>query len=156
MTLGPFATAIDEAQPYWMLNGLLTIIARGEQTGGAYGLVELVLNKAAEPPPHVHHREDEAFYVLDGEMTVRVGEETLHAAPGGLVFCPRGVPHRLVIDSAEARVLVLVTPAGLEWFWRELGEPAPTRALPEPREPDQDRLLRLVAEYGMELLPSWP
>jgi quercetin dioxygenase-like cupin family protein len=82
-----------------------------------------VLTKAAELPAHVHHREDEACFVVDGATTVRVGDEPLHAARGGFVFCPRDVPHRLTVDSAD-----LVTPGGLERFWQEIGDPAPTDA----------------------------
>jgi hypothetical protein len=85
---------------------------------------------------------------------VRVGDETFHVTRSGFVFYPRDVPHRLTVESAEVRLLTLVTPGGIERLWQEIRDPAPTRTLPEPVEPDLDRALRLVTQYGAELLPS--
>jgi quercetin dioxygenase-like cupin family protein len=157
MAVTAFSVGSNEGSAYWMLGGLVTMKATAQQTGGAFGLVEEVLNKAAEPPPHVHHREDEAFYVLDGELTIRVGDEIFRATRGAFVFCPRGIPHQLTVESPEVRMLTLVTPGGVEGLWQQLGEPARSRTLPpEPTEPDINRVVRLAAEYGAEILPSWP
>jgi quercetin dioxygenase-like cupin family protein len=76
--------------------------------------MEGVLAKGAEPPPHVHHREDESFFVLEGSLVVRVGDEVFSASPGSFVFCPGDVPHLLTLESEQVRMLTLVTPAGLE------------------------------------------
>jgi mannose-6-phosphate isomerase-like protein (cupin superfamily) len=102
--------------------GDITIVVRAsaESTGGAFALIE-------EPPPmvdtplHVHEREDELFYVLEGEHVYQVGDEEFRVGPGGLVFAPRGVPHsqRRVVPR-EGRQLVLVSPGGFEGFFRDL------------------------------------
>ena len=96
MTPRPFAACLDQAPAYWSLGELLTIVASAEQTGGAFSLMEEWLPRGAEPPPHVHRREHEAFLVLDGTLTVRVGEERFAAEAGAFVFCPLGT--HLVLD----------------------------------------------------------
>jgi quercetin dioxygenase-like cupin family protein len=157
MTPGPFAVRLDQAPAYWSLGELLTIVASAEQTGGAFSLMEERLPRGAEPPPHVHRREHEAFLVLDGALTVRVGEATLAAEAGAFVFCPLGVPHLLTVESDEIRMLTLCCPGGVEALFMELGEPAPARTLPvDAAEPDLDRVATLAAHYGAEILTDWP
>jgi quercetin dioxygenase-like cupin family protein len=157
MTPRPFAVRLDQAPAYWCLGELLTIIATAEQTGGAFSLMEVWLPKGAEPPPHVHRREHEAFVVWDGTLAVRVGEETFTAEAGTFVFCPLGIPHALTVESNEVRMLTLSSPGGIEALFVELGEPAPTRTLPvEAAEPDLDRVVTLAAHYGAEVLTDWP
>ena len=107
MSLHPYANARDDAPAYWALGTLLSVRATAEQTGGAYSLMEEVMPRGSEPPPHVHHRDDEAFYLLEGALTVRVGDEEFTAEPGAFVFCPRDVPHLLTVESDVARMLVV-------------------------------------------------
>jgi quercetin dioxygenase-like cupin family protein len=153
----PFAINVTDAPAYVSVGELITVLAGAEQTGGSFGLMESVLAKGAEPPPHVHHREDESFFVLDGALTVRVGDESFSARPGSFVFCPRDVPHLLTLESAEVRTLTLVTPGGLESFFIDIGEPAPTRTLTTTLdEPDLERVATLAAHYGAEVLTDWP
>ena len=92
-----------------------------DATGGAFTLFEE--NQPVDTPLHVHEREDELFYVLEGEHVFQVGEREHHAGPGDLVFAPRGVPHsqRRVVPR-EGRTLVLTSPGGLEGFFRELAQ----------------------------------
>jgi mannose-6-phosphate isomerase-like protein (cupin superfamily) len=99
----------------------VVVKASGEMTGGAFTLFEE--NEPVDTPLHVHEREDELFYVLEGEHLFQVGEEEFRVGPGGLVFAPRGVPHaqRRAVPRT-GRVLVLTAPAGLEGFFRELAE----------------------------------
>ena len=157
MPSSPFAVHRDDATAYWSLGELLTMYATAQQTGGAFSLMEERLPRGAEPPPHVHHREDESFFLLDGELTVRVGDETFSARPGSFVYCPRDVPHLLTVESDEVRMLTLCTPGGVEQLFVELGEPATTRTLPpDGDEPDVDRVVTLAAHYGAEVLPEWP
>ena|SRR5690348_6167247 len=158
MARSPFAVNVGDASAYVSVGELITILASGEQTGGAFGLMESVLVRGAEPPPHVHHREDESFFILEGDLTVRVGDDTFSAAPGSFVFCPRDVPHLLTLHSEQVRALTLVTPGGLESFFVELGEPAPgLRTLPpDLREDDLERVATLAEHYGAEVLTSWP
>ena len=153
----PFAVKLSDAPAYWSLGELLTVVATAEQTGGAFSLMEERLPRGAEPPPHVHRREDEAFFVLDGALTVRVGDQTFSASAGSFVFCPRDIPHLLTVQSDEVRMLTLCTPGGVEQLFVELGEPATARTLPpDGDEPDIERVITLAAHYGAEVLPDWP
>jgi quercetin dioxygenase-like cupin family protein len=114
MARSPFTVNVREAPAYVSVGELVTLLASAEQTGGLFGLMEGVLAKGAEPPPHVHHREDESFFVLEGSLVVRVGDEVFSASPGSFVCCPRDVPHLLTLESEQVRMLTLVTPGGLE------------------------------------------
>jgi quercetin dioxygenase-like cupin family protein len=154
----PFANSRDDAPAYWSLGTLMAMRATAEQTGGAFSLMEEVMPKGAEPPPHVHHAEDEAFYLLEGALTVRVGDEKFTAEPGAFVFCPREIPHLLTVETDVVRILTLCTPGGLDRMFVELGEPAPTRTPPPPPSgpPDIERVVRVAGSYGAEILPHWP
>jgi mannose-6-phosphate isomerase-like protein (cupin superfamily) len=99
----------------------IVIKASADRTGGAFAMFEE--NEPVDTPLHVHEREDELFYVLEGEHLIQVGEREHRVGPGGLVFAPRGVPHsqRRVVPRT-GRLLVITSPAGLEGFFRELAE----------------------------------
>ena len=116
------AYSLDADAGERLVFGELTILVRAanESTGGAFALFEEV-PPLADTPLHVHEREDELFYVLDGEHVFTVGEDEFRVGPGGLAFAPRGIPHaqRRVVPG-EGRLLVLTTPGGLEGFFREL------------------------------------
>jgi len=100
--------------------GWLSFLAVGEQTGGAYALIETANQPSTGVPMHVHGREDETWFVLEGEFTFQVGGQTLNAYAGDYVFGPRNVPHSYAnLSAAPARALIMVTPAGFEGFWRE-------------------------------------
>ena len=98
-----FAVGSDEGEARWWFGGLATIKATKEQTGGQYTLVE-VLNAEGEGPLHVHHREDEGFWILEGRLSFEVGEEKIKAGPGSFVFGPKDVPHRYTVGSGPARL----------------------------------------------------
>src|SRR4029079_8932904 len=104
-----------EGQALWFLRNLIVGQATAETTGGAFGLVESLIAPGFSPPLHVHHREDESFYVLEGEVTMRCGDRTFRATAGSFVFLPRDVPHTFVVEGdAPARMLTLLTPGGGE------------------------------------------
>src|SRR5918996_2572590 len=109
---------------FWWQGSLMTIKARGEDTGGALGLVDGSFYRGFGPPLHVHSREDEAMYVLEGEIRFRQGDEEFVAGPGSWVWQPRGVPHAFKVETERARALVLVTPGGFERMFEEGGVPA--------------------------------
>ena len=107
------------------------------------------------PPPHIHHREDEIFYVLEGEIVVSVGDRTIKGTPGTMVFLPRNVPHSFTIESEQARMLIMVTPAGLERWFKEFSVPAPAMTLPPADEPaygEVQRMLEAAPRYGIEFV----
>lgn len=116
------ALAADEGEH--LVFGEITILVRvpAAASGGAFTLFEEV-PPLADTPLHVHEREDELFYVLDGEHVFQIGDEEFRVGPGGFAFGPRGIPHsqRRVVPGA-GRLLILATPGGLEGFFRELAD----------------------------------
>jgi quercetin dioxygenase-like cupin family protein len=115
--------ANDRVEPLWFLGTLARIKLDGEQTGGRFALWEGELPRGAAPPLH-SHPQDETFYVLDGEVTVWIDEEPRLCRAGAAAFAPGGAPHTFRVESDTARMLFLSTPAGIEDYVRELGEPA--------------------------------
>ena len=114
----------------WHHGNLTTNLAEKKDTNGAFLLVEGLLAPGTEPPPHVHTREDELFYVLEGEFDVYVGQKAFNVKAGECVFMPRLRPHAFVICSSRLRVLTLFTPAGLEEVFRPWSTPAQRLELP--------------------------
>jgi quercetin dioxygenase-like cupin family protein len=101
-------------------DGWISFLAVGEQTGGAYAVIETANEPSTGVRLHVHEREDETWFVIEGEYVFQVGDQTFHARAGDYVFGPRGVPHRYANWTAWlSRALIMVTPAGFEGFWRE-------------------------------------
>ena len=142
-------------QSVWYSGWLLTFLATGQDTQGQFALQEQVGRKGNVPPPHIHHREDETFYVLEGEMTFSIGDRTIKATPGTMVFAPRDVAHSFTIDSEQVRILVMNTPAGLEGFFRECSVPAPSMTLPPPTEVSYSEIQKMMAlapKYGFEFV----
>ncbi len=118
--LTAFAFAPEGGEPLRFGDTTILVKVASEASGGAFTLFE-ELPPLVDTPPHVHEREDELFFVLEGEHVFRVGDDEHPTGPGGLVFAPRGIPHsqRRVIPG-EGRLLILTTPAGFEGFFREL------------------------------------
>jgi len=138
----------------WWVGMLAEIKAGAASTGGALTLVEVTCGPGYQAPLHVHHREDEAFWVLDGRVTLHIGDARLGAGPGDYAFGPRDVPHRFDVGDEGCRMLFILTPAGLEDLILATSEPARSRTVPPPASepPDLDRLGTIVARYGCELL----
>lgn len=137
----------------WYNGWLMTFLATGEDTNGQFALIEATARRDNVPPPHIHHREDEIFYLLEGEIVVSVGDRTIKATPGSVVFLPREVRHSFTIESEESRMLILVTPAGLEGWFKEFSVPAPAMMLPPADEPgyqDVQRMLEAASRFGLE------
>ena len=161
MTIKPegaahYARRADPQSSVWYLGCLFTVLADSEETGGHYALIESLSPKGAEPPRHIHRREDETFYVLEGEITFYVGDETYEATPGTFVFAPRGVPHSYTFETDVIRMLVLVAPGGFEEFFRDplSSEPAREAKLPPPAEgpPDVEGIVAALEGYGIEVV----
>jgi len=138
----------------WYNGSLLTFLATGEDTQGKFALIELIGTKASVPPPHIHHREDEAFYILEGEITASVGGQTIKAGPGGFVFLPRDVMHSFTADTEQVRILVLLAPAGFEGYFKDCSVPATAMTLPPPdaSQPEIQKLISVAANYGLEFV----
>jgi len=153
-TVSPIALQEDEGEALWFLGILATIKASGETTGGRVAVIEHLAPQGAGSPLHVHRREDEWFYVTEGELTFWVGGQVIAAPAGSFVYGPRDIPHTFAVASLEARFLLVIEPAGFERFMRALAEPAQTLTLPPAtsRPPDPERMMALAAEYGIEIL----
>jgi quercetin dioxygenase-like cupin family protein len=141
----------------WFLGTLLRIVADAGDTDGRLSVMHQTARRGFSPPRHVHHREDGAMMVLDGQLTVEVGDEE-HVVPrGGFVWLPRDVPHTFRVDSDEATLLEFVTPAGFEHFHLDVSDPAQRSELPPPTEPDIARILAAIDNYGAEIVgPPMP
>lgn len=124
-----------------------SVLVAGEETGGRLAIVELRERRGAGPPHHVHAREDEVVYVLEGRVTFRAGGQSLDCPAGTCLLLPRGGEHTFRVVSAEARLLVLATPAGIEGCYRELGGPDTDRG----GAPEVERLVATAARYGVTI-----
>ena len=151
--LGAYLLRPGEGQSVWSLGARFTLKAGEAQTGGQFALVEALAWQATEPPRHVHHREDEAWYILDGQMTFHVGDDVLVATSGSFAYAPRGIPHAFTVDIEPTHVLVFAAPAGFERFAEELGEPAVDDLPPVGLQVPGPESLGPVAErYGIEIV----
>ncbi len=140
----------------WLTTDLYTFKAVGEDTNGAFALSELTAQPEFGPPPHIHHREDESYYVLEGEFEFLDNGRTFTAGAGTFVYLPKGRLHmHRATGNRPARALVLVTPAGLEKFIEEVGEPAieGSSPPPPPELPEVERIVAIAQKYGIEVPP---
>ena len=156
-----FANEPGEGEAWWWLGMLATIKASSEQTGGRYSMVEILAPGGYGSVVHVHHREDEGFYILEGEMNFYVGDQMIKAHPGSYLFGPRDVPHAFTVESGPARLLFVFSPAGLEGLIREMGEPARSLTVPpqldeEPDEAERERIAAIGTRFGAEILGPPP
>lgn len=143
-----------KGKAYWGPGNQLTFLVTGEETGGAFFMAEGLVLPGGGPPPHIHSREDESFYLLEGTLTVQIGDRTLQASPGDFVYLPRGIAHFFRNAGKEsARMLVTATPAGLEKYFEETFDPAVEGSGPPPlTEALIKRAKAAAPKYGLELL----
>ena len=156
-TLEPQEVRRGEGEARWWFGALAEIKATAADTGGQMTIIEVTEHPGAEAPLHVHHRDDEGFWILEGEVTFEVGGETIEASAGDYVFGPRDIPHRFTVGDRGCRMLFIMVPGGMEDLIRATSEPAPERALPplseeEPSAEEMERLKAVVKEHGYELL----
>ena len=127
----------------------ISVLASAGDTNGVLGAVEVTSPSGAAPPLHVHRREDEAFYVVEGEYSVFVGDEVIPAVPGAWVWGPRGVPHGYQVHTPRGRHLSFTLPGGFEAFFEEVAD----IATPSTDPPSvMERLTAIAARYGVEFL----
>ena len=145
----------DEGQATWFFNALMTTKATMAETAGSYSLTEHLVTAASNPPMHVQVDEDEAFYIVDGEVEFEVDGQIVTATPGTFAFVARGAAHRFRVLTDQARMLVICSgkPAdNLEDFFLAMGDPAEDRVLPTPVAADEARLIELCGRTGIELV----
>lgn len=137
----------------WSLGGRFTTKVSPHDADDRFGLVEALAFRSTEPPLHIHHREDEAWYVLDGQMTFYVGEESMVATSGSFVFAPRGIPHTFTVDVEPTRVLVFASPAQFLNFATEMGVEATDDTPPAGfSAPSPEQLGPVAERYGIEVV----
>jgi quercetin dioxygenase-like cupin family protein len=143
-----------EGRSIWVVGDRYTIKCSGNDTGGAFALIEAVVTPGNGPPPHIHSREDEAFYVLEGEIQFHADGSDFTTTSGTWVTLARGSLHYFKNNgSTPARMLVLVTPSGLENYFLEIGR----EALPGETEPvlptpeDIQKIRETAPKYGLEI-----
>ena len=138
---------------FWWKTGRMTVKAGGAETGHAFAQVESFDPRGTATPLHVHHNEDEAFYVVEGEVTVLTGGERIDLVAGDYLFAPRDVPHTTIVTSESARYITTISPAGLEDLFVELGVPVNDGERPvEAAVPPMPEVVRRFAAYGVEIL----
>lgn len=145
-------TATTTTTDVWFAGTLMKILADRASTNGQFALVEQRAARGFSPPVHVHEHEDQFFYVLEGQLTARLGDDEQILRAGETAWLPRGIPHTFRVDSAEARLLEISTPAGFEQFHIDLGEPATEQRIPDPAPLDVAAMAAGSARYGCDII----
>ena len=150
----PIAFGPGEGDSLWFLGAHASIKASAPTTAGRVAVIEHLAPRGAGSPLHVHSREDEWFYVIEGEVTFWVGGQVIDAPAGSFVYGPRGIPHTFVVSSETARFLLVTEPGDFSEFVRAFAEPADRVEIPPPatEPPDVVAMGRVAAEYGSEFI----
>jgi mannose-6-phosphate isomerase-like protein (cupin superfamily) len=150
----PTLRQLGEGRTIAVVGDVYRFLAMGEDTNGKYALWEAIVPPGGGPPPHVHSREEEGFYILEGEITLQIGDKRLVASAGMFANMPVGTPHSFKNEGSQpAKMLISVAPAGLEMMFFEFGVPLPegsTTALPPTKE-EIEKLLAVAPRYGIEI-----
>lgn len=129
-----------------------TIRVSGEETDGAFTVIELRIPPGFSAPPHIHHNEHQTDHIVEGELVFTVGEDTIEAETGTIVHCPKDIPHTFRNETdSEAVVYDWLHPAGFDEFMKRAAPPVTDPS--NPPELDMDRVRELAPEYGLEFLP---
>jgi mannose-6-phosphate isomerase-like protein (cupin superfamily) len=144
-----------EGKAFWVMTSLVTCKVGSQDTQGRYSLFESLDQPNSGPPMHVHHREDESYYILEGDYEIhREGEAPLRATAGAFVHVPRGTIHTYKnVAATPGRMVVMTTPAGLEGFFAEVGQPATDRSSPPVLvgPPDLGKMAAIARKYELEI-----
>jgi quercetin dioxygenase-like cupin family protein len=156
LRLAPVAYAPGQAPAhYWSPELHRQELATGDQTEGRFALTEATAQAGYASPFHVHHRDDEAIYVLGGTIDLYLGDEVHEGRAGAWFFMPRAIPHGYVVrPDGPARMLILMAPAGFERFFHAFGQATQAGAPPAPAIPREEAERILQEQYGIELLPA--
>ena len=140
----------------WYKGILASQLATSTETDGAFDFVASKMRKGTEPPPHVHEREDELFYLLAGQMKVFADGQVFLVSAGESVFLPRKAPHAFLIESDEVHMLALMTPGGFFNAINKMNKPARTMEIPDETETyatvNLTETVAVFLKYGIRLL----
>jgi quercetin dioxygenase-like cupin family protein len=154
----PVALRSDEGEARWWSEGLAVVKTTAADTGGQITILEITEPAKSEAPLHVHHKEDEGFWILEGSATFEVGDRTIEARAGDYLFGPRDIPHRYTTGPGGCRMLFIFTPGGFEEVLRAISRPAESRTLPPPSDgtppsAEEMRAMQAAIEaHGCEIL----
>lgn len=157
-SLDPVAVSSGKGEARWWGPGLAVVKATAADTGGQMTILEITEPPGTEAPLHVHHGEDEGFWILAGSATFEVGDQTIEAGPGDYLFGPRNIPHRYTTGPDGCRMLFIYTPGGFEDLLRAVSRPAESRTPPpagddtSPSDADLLRMQDAIQAHGCELL----
>lgn len=147
--MNPIQVPNNGGQQVNILGTAMLIRVQGRDTGGSVAVVETHDLPGGGPPPHIHHREDETFQILEGEYEFTVAGITILAKQGDTLFAPRGIPHTYrFVGKTPGRLMTVITPAGFEGFFEEIG------ALSPQQQQDIPRVIEIGKKYGLEILPA--
>ena len=154
MSRNPIINTPSQGRTIAVVGDVYRFLATGDDTNGKYALFEALVGPGGGPPPHVHSREEEGFYVLEGEITFQVGDQRLVAAAGTFANMPVGTPHSFKNESDKpAKMLISVAPAGLEKMFFEFGVPVPQGATTAPlsTKAEIEKFMAIAPSYGIEV-----
>ena len=148
-----YTLAANEGEAIWFIGSLATIKASGTLPGNVMSLVEIDLPAGTSTPLHIHHSEDEALYILEGEIRGISNDQPWAAEAGSFVWLPNGTKHGFtVVGNKLVRLLAITVPSGFDRFVAEVGDPAVERRIPPPAPLDVKRLAELAAKHGQKIL----
>ncbi len=158
MKRNPIVKTSDLGRTVAVVGDIYRFLATGDETDGKYATWEAIVPPGGGPPPHVHSREEEGFFILEGEITFQIGDDRIVAKAGTFANMPIGTPHSFKNESnSTAKMLITIAPAGLEQMFFEVSSPLPHGATtaPHPSKADIEKLLEIAPRYGVEIrLPS--
>ena len=150
----PTVRTPGQGRTFAVVGDVYRFLATGDDTNGRYALFEALVPPGGGPPPHVHSREEEGFYILEGEITFQIGEKRIVATAGMFANMPVGTPHSFKNESSRpAKMLISVAPAGLEKMFFEFGVPVAQGATtaPPPTKAEIEKVLEIAPRYGIEI-----
>jgi quercetin dioxygenase-like cupin family protein len=154
MSKPPVVRKSSDGRTIAVVGDVYRFLATGDDTNGKYALWEAIVPPGGGPPPHVHSREEEGFYILEGEITFTIDGKPLIATAGMFANMPVGMPHSFKNESSRpAKMLISIAPAGLEKMFFEFGVPVPQGATtaPPPSKEEIEKLIAVAPKYGIEI-----
>lgn len=145
----------------WHAGSLIRLLTAGRETAGEVAGIECIVQRGLEPPPHAHTREDEAVFIVDGDVEFTIGRRRVRPGRGEWVFLPRGVRHSFSLRSEHAHMLMMYTPSGLESYFEVLSEPAedemiPAGSLSYDNLFDMEYIMHVGRQFGLKFYPAKP